>query len=89
MNMRVCKKLKPGAIVRKSWDTGQWGRPRTRTGIVLGKRYVEEAHQAVILGHMKSARYDVVVHWFEPDHLQKENPEVHQCWELMLVSHAK
>ena len=80
MNMRVAKKLQPGAVVRESWDTNNnLGIPRT--GLVIGKKFVDEIHEAKILGGFKATRYDIVVHW-----LEKNTIEVRQNWEIMLVS---
>lgn len=86
MNMKVCKKIQPGAIVRESWDTCG-----SRTaGIVLHKEHVEEEHIAKVLGGVKTERYDLYIHWFKRNQYRRSrpNPEKVQCWEVMLVSHA-
>ena len=91
MNMKVSERLQPGAMVRQSWDTG---RATPKLGLVLGKQHVKEEHQAKTLGGKKQERYDIVVHWLDgPRRTWSEhaspNPEVLQCWELMLVSNAE
>ena len=48
MNMRDCKKLKTGSLVREAWN------PYTsKHGIVLAKEYVEGPHRAKMLGGWK------------------------------------
>ena len=91
MNLKEAKKLQPGAIVRESWMS------ENRTGLVIGKTHIVEDHTAKTLCQRKSQRYDVVVHWLDGPRKTWEygsgktetaNPEVVQCWELMLVSSA-
>ncbi len=86
MNMKDCKRLKPGAIVREAYGDGM----RTR-GMVLHKEYVEETHYAKVLGARKMARYDLYVHWFQtPKYLKAaSNPAKLQCWEVMLVKNGQ
>ena len=91
MNMKVSKRIQPGAMVRQSWDTHS---VVPRLGLVLGKQYVKEEHQAKTLGGKKQERYDIVVHWLDGPRRKwaqtaSPNPEVLQCWELMLVSNAE
>ena len=95
MNIKVCERLQPGSMVRQSWDTGH-GAPKL--GLVIGKQHVEEEHEAKNLGGSKQERYDIVVHWLAgPRRTWKHgavrgassNPEVLQCWELMLVSNVR
>ena len=95
MNMKVSKRIQPGAIVRQSWDTLR-GTPTL--GLVLGKQHVKEEHEAKNLGGIKQERYDIIVHWLDGPRKTWDygtgagtspNPEVLQCWELMLVSNAE
>ena len=79
MNMRDCKKLKTGSLVREAWNPYT-----TKHGIVLAKEYVEGSHRAKMLGGWKERRYDIWVHWHRPRD-KRPNPEKLQCWELMLV----
>ena len=84
MNLRESKKIKPGAIVRASWDTLT---VREGHGLVLHKKHVQEKHEAKCLGGTKEERYDLTVHWFNgPRWRHGKNPEVVQNWEVMLVS---
>lgn len=94
MNLREAKRLKPGAIVRQSWQ------PKgSSQGIVLSKEYVEEKHVAQVLGGTKYKRYDVEVHWIsnppavwdfvQHKFLHKQNLQTHQNWELMVIQHVK
>ena len=93
MNMKVCKRLQSGAMVRQSWDTVPGRTPKL--GLVLGKQHIKEEHEAKHLGGRKQERYDIIVHWLDGPRRTWEygtgagsspNPEVLQCWELMLVS---
>jgi len=94
MNMREARKLQPGAIVRESFYPVDEG-PSTVHGLVIGKKYVKERHAAKILGGYKDERYDVIVHWTCKEaaipHRRGVNTgerlQVHQNWELMVVSH--
>ena len=84
MNLQQSKRIKPGAIVRASWDTLAI---RIGHGLVLSKERVQEKHEAKCLGGTKHERYDLIVHWFNGPRWEKaENPEVVQNWEVMLVS---
>ena len=92
MNLKEAKKLKPGTIVRESWN------PRTngRKGIVLSKNHVIEEHTAKVLCQKKNQRYDMFVYWFDGarqliwrGESARPNPEKCQSWELMVVSHNK
>jgi hypothetical protein len=95
MNMRVTKKLQPGAIVRESFYPTDEG-PGSVHGIVIGKKYVKERHVAKILGGYKDERYDVIVHWTckaaaiprRRNGNSGERLHVCQNWELMLVSNG-
>jgi hypothetical protein len=96
MNLKEAKRLKPGAIVRESFY------PRAALasvhGIVIGKKYVKERHEAKILGGYKDERYDIVIHWTckepaipRPGGSYRAKPErlqLRQNWELMVVSHG-
>tara|TARA_R110002074_G_scaffold278207_1_gene449733 strand:- start:644 stop:898 length:255 start_codon:yes stop_codon:yes gene_type:complete len=84
MNMKECKRLKLGTLVREAYMNDL----RPRTGIVLAKKHIEEEHYAKVLGAHKLARYDIWVHWYKPRY-RKSNPEKLQCWELMLIQNAK
>ena len=87
MNMRECKRLKPGAMVREAYEaSGQ-----DTLGIVLSKEYVEEEHYAKVLGGRKQKRYDVWVHWLKEPKYRKPrpNPDKIQCWEVKLLSNGK
>lgn len=85
MNLQQSKRIKPGAIVRASWDTLG---VRAGHGLVLSKKHVQEKHEAKCLGGTKHERYDLVVHWFNGPRWGEKgnNPEVLQNWEVMLVS---
>jgi hypothetical protein len=91
MNMRDAKRLKPGAIVRESYNPDSIGHPIH--GIVIGKKYVEERHAAKILGGYKNERYDVIVHWTCKEAAiprkryadNNQRLQVRQQWELMVV----
>ena len=92
MNIKVCKRLQPGAMVRQSWDTASIV---PKLGLVIGKQHVKEEHEAKSLGGRKQERYDIIVHWLDGPRRTwihgagsgaSPNPEVLQCWELMLVS---
>jgi|TARA_R110000765_G_scaffold191661_1_gene296992 hypothetical protein len=91
MNFKEAGRLKPGAIVRQSWDTRSVA---PSLGLVIGKVHVTERHSAKILGGTKEQRYDVVVHWFN-GRGRRVTPgtgprvETLQNWEIMMVSHAK
>ena len=87
MNMKDCKRLKPGAIVREAYGVSNY---RTR-GMVLSKEYVEEEHYANVLGGKKQARYDLWVHWLLAPRYRKRrgNPDKLQCWEVMLVKNGQ
>ena len=91
MNIKVCKRLQPGAMVRQSWDTDR----APKLGLVIGKQHIEKEHEAKNLGGRKQERYDIIVHWLDGPRKTWDygtgagtspNPEVLQCWELMLVS---
>lgn len=86
MNLRDCKRLKPGAMVRESYETGQ-----VTLGMVLHKEYVEEEHYAKCLGGKKQKRYDLYVHWLRvnPYRIRKGNPCKVQCWEVMLLKNGE
>ena len=84
MNLQQSKRIKPGAIVRASWDTLT---VQNGHGMVLAKQHVKETHEARCLGGTKHERYDLTIHWFNgPRHKFTTNPEVVQNWEVMLVS---
>jgi hypothetical protein len=95
MNLRETKKLQSGAIVRESFYPSDEG-PGSVHGIVIGKKYVKERHIAKVLGGFKDERYDVVVHWTCKETAiprrrsgnSGERLQVHQNWELMVVSHG-
>jgi hypothetical protein len=97
MNLKEAKRLKPGAIVRESYYPTDEG-PGSVYGIVIGKKYVKERHEAKILGGYKDERYDIVVHWTckEPAiprpggsyRVKPERLQLRQNWEIMLVSHG-
>lgn len=87
MNMRECKRLKPGALVREAYEvSGQ-----DTIGIVLSKKYIKEAHHAKVLGGRKQERYDVWIHWLKQPNYRKmrPNPDKLQCWEVKLVKNGK
>ena len=87
MNMRECKRLKPGAMVTEAFAP----EPCRTLGMVLHKEYVLEEHYARVLGGKKQARYDLYVHWFEPPQWRKmqDNPDKLQCWEVKLLKNGK
>ena len=97
MNLREAEKLQSGAIVRESFRPESDRYPVIH-GLVIGKSYVKERHNAAILGGTKEERYDVVIHWLCDDrnvpkrwiNARPTNPrlQVRQNWELMIVSHA-
>ena len=83
MNMRECKRLKPGATVSEAYAASG----SETVGLVLSKEYVEEEHYAKVLGGKKPARYDLWVHWLRAPkyRLTRGNPDKIQCWEVKLV----
>ena len=87
MNMKDCKRLKLGAMVRESYE----GYDKESLGMVLHKEYVEEEHYAKVLGGKKQKRYDLYVHWFRasPFRIKKGNPCKVQCWEVMLTKNGE
>lgn len=87
MNMRDCKRLKPGALVHEAYAVSGC----ESVGIVLSKEYVEEEHYAMVLGGRKSKRYDLYVHWLKKPKYRKlkSNPAKHQCWEVKLVKNGE
>ena len=95
MNLREAKKLKPGAIVRESYRPDSIDHPIH--GLVIGTKYVKERHTAKVLGGYKNERYDIVVHWICKEAAiprrrngnTGERLQLHQNWELMVVSHTE
>ena len=87
MNMRECKNLKPGAIVRPAYATSN----ADCRGIVLHKEHVEQEHYANILGSKKQERYDLYIHWLKAPRYPNAapNPRKQQCWEVVLVQDVK
>ena len=92
MNLKVAKKLQPGAIVREAWCS-----EFSAQGIVLTKQYVRKKHDAKLLCRPKEERYDVTVHWLGPARsIPREKwgdngsrrVQVRENWELMVISHA-
>ena len=90
MTLREAKRLKPGAIVRESWNLAA-----VRTGLVITKEHIKERHHAKVLCSQRDERYDIFVHWFEGPRMSQDvwgtmasNPEKVQNWELMVVSHV-
>ena len=85
MNMRDCKRLKPGAMVTEAFLPSS-----PALGMVLHKEYVEEEHNARVLGGKKQARYDLYVHWFKRPHYNlRSNPQKLQCWEVKLLKNGE
>ena len=86
MNMRDCKKMKPGAIV-----TDAYVKDSEVRGMVLHKEYILEEHYAKVLGAHKLARYDLYVHWLQAPKYRRNatQPDKLQCWEVMLVKNGK
>ena len=89
MNMRDCKRLKPGAMVTEAFAP----EPCHTLGMVLHKEYVEEEHYAKVLGGKEQARYDLWVHWFKVPQYNRHRhmgvPDKVQCWEAKLLSNGK
>ena len=87
MNMRDCKRLKPGAMVSEAYAVSG----SETVGLVLSKEYVLEEHYANVLGSKKQARYDLWVHWIHAPKYRKRrgNPDKIQCWEVKLLSNGK
>ncbi len=87
MNMRDCKRLKPGAMVCEAYEASA----QSTLGMVIHKEYVEESHYAKILGGRKEKRYDVWVHWFKQPYYRKSrpNPDKLQCWEVKLLKNGE
>ena len=88
MNMRDCKRLKPGAMVTEAFLPNS-----PALGMVLHKEYVEEEHNARVLGGRKQARYDLYVHWLKRPHYNlrsnPQNPQKLQCWEVKLLKNGE
>ena len=87
MNMRDCKRLKPGAMVTEAFAHEL----NNTLGMVLHKEYIEEEHYARVLGGKKQARYDLYVHWLEPPKWRRykdQNPQKVQCWEVKLIKNG-
>ena len=88
MNMKDCKRLKPGAMVTEAFAV----EPQAALGMVLYKEYVLEEHYARVLGGKKQARYDLYVHWLKrPKWLRYkgQNPQKLQCWEVKLLKNGE
>jgi len=85
MNLKEAKKVKPGAMVRMSWDTHNFGKI---TGIIISKEHVTGRHMAKGLGQWKDEKYDLKIHWFKQPWNIKENPCVMENWQVMVVSHV-
>tara|TARA_Y100001938_G_scaffold128281_1_gene181941 strand:+ start:882 stop:1145 length:264 start_codon:yes stop_codon:yes gene_type:complete len=87
MNMRECKRLKPGALITQSYAHEL----SNSLGMVLHKEYVEEEHYAKVLGGKKHARYDLYIHWLEEPKYGKSrpSPDKLQCWEVKLLKNGK
>ena len=85
MNLKEAKKVKPGAMVRMSWDTCNFGKI---TGIIISKEHVIGRHMAKGLGQWKDEKYDLKIHWFKQPWNIKENPCVMENWQVMVVSHV-
>ena len=87
MNMRDCKRLKLGAMVREAYEASG----ANTLGMVVHKEYVEETHYAKILGGRKQKRYDVWVHWFKQPFYRRSrpNPDKLQCWEVKLIKNGE
>ncbi len=87
MNMKDCKRLKPGAMVTEAFAHEL----NNTLGMVLHKEYIEEEHYARVLGGKKQARYDLYVHWLEPPKWRRykdQNPQKVQCWEVKLIKNG-
>ena len=86
MNMRDCKRLKPGAMVTEAYAVSG---VETR-GLVLSKEYVEEEHYANVLGGKKQKRYDLWIHWLQAPkyRMKRGNPDKLQCWEVKLLANG-
>ena len=86
MNLKEAKKVKPGAIVRMSWeDQSRFN----ATGIILSKEYFKGKHMAKGLSQWKEEKYDLKIHWFKKPHYgASENPCVMENWQVMVVSHV-
>ena len=92
MTLKDAKRLKPGALGRRSWN------PDCKaTVIVLHTEYVEGWHRAKLLGGKKKERFDVTVRWigqppvvWDSAGYMKKNvmEQTHQNWELMVVQHV-
>jgi len=89
MNMKDCKRVKPGAMVTEAYAYN----PSSTLGMVLHKEYVEEEHYARVLGGRKQARYDLYIQWLKlPKHNRQRHvgvPEKVQCWEVKLLKNAE
>tara|TARA_R110002110_G_scaffold414073_1_gene642906 strand:+ start:743 stop:1003 length:261 start_codon:yes stop_codon:yes gene_type:complete len=86
MNMRDCKKMKPGAIV-----TDAYVKDSEVRGMVLHKEYILEEHYAKVLGGKKQARYDLYVHWLKRPRYREmqDSPDKIQCWEVKLLKNGE
>ena len=55
MTLKQAQRLKPGAIVRRSWYPDD-----DYMGMVVSKKYVRKKHMAKVLGGLKKERYDYI-----------------------------
>jgi hypothetical protein len=86
MNLKEAKRLKPGSMVRMSWET--YAETQGRTGIVLSKMHVKERHMAKGLSQWRDEKYDLIIHWFKKPFNIHVNPCVMENWQVMVVSHV-
>ena len=87
MNLKEAKKVKPGAIVRMSWETHH---RHVATGVVLSKEHVIGRHMAKGLSQWRDEKYDLKIHWFKKPYFvsPNQNTSTVENWQVMVVSHA-
>jgi hypothetical protein len=95
MNWKEASKLKVGAIVRRSWETGNGTLSDTppQQGLVIAKDLEEGVkRREMSLSQNRSKRYWLTVSWFRGPSKYSRPPASTSrlsSWELMVVSHTQ
>ena len=91
MNWKEANKLKPGAIIRRSWETGTFGDKKPQLGLVLAKKHEKGKKRESQICQFKDERYILTVSWFKgPTKYSIPQSTITQLssWEVMVVSHT-